>query len=117
MGVHYIIPEQSYNSDQVDPMITKLTRNDMYQPEFDALGLSPVTLGEFIGCNFTTQSALPTVSGYRARYSEYKSRVSKCHGPFQSGGSLDYWTTPWVFGKGNIAAFNPGVYKISPDVS
>ena len=37
MGIHYIVPQQQYNNDQVDLFATKLVRNDFYQPSLTPL--------------------------------------------------------------------------------
>ena len=91
IGVHYVLPQSEYDSCFLDSFNTKLGVSDYYVPEYDALGLQPITVGQ-IGDALKNAVPLTQVLGYQSRYMEYKSRVDVCHGQFASNGALKAWS-------------------------
>ena len=111
IGCHHVEYNVLYRNDSIDKQLTKLTRNDMYIPEFDNLGLQPLTRGE-ISC--TVAADQDDVLGYHARYSEYKTSKSVAHGQF-SNGSLSAWAA--VFNPDqSTGILRPSTYKFNPAV-
>ena len=63
-------------------------------PSYDNLGLQPILQGQ-VYINPTYEGAdINSVSGYQARYLEYKTRLDEVHGQFQSKQSLRSWCMP-----------------------
>jgi hypothetical protein len=113
IGCHHVEYNVVYRNDSIDRMHTKLARNDMYIPEFDNLGLQPLTRAEVT--SITGQLAdIDDVIGYHARYSEYKTSKSVAHGQF-SNGNLSAWAA--VFNPDqSLGVLRPSTYKFNPKV-
>lgn len=103
MGIFSVVPECDYNSSMLSTFNQKINREHFFQPEFQDLGLQPVSSFELdFGSNAT--STTPQTLGYINRYSEYKTRVDTIHGEFQSfyqyagytrkNGTLSQWAAP-----------------------
>lgn len=103
MGIFSVVPECDYNSSMLSTFNQKINREHFFQPEFQDLGLQPVSSFELdFGSNATSTS--PQTLGYINRYSEYKTRVDTVHGEFQSfyqyqghtrmNGTLSQWVAP-----------------------
>ena len=103
MGIFSVVPECDYNSSMLSAFNQKINREHFFQPEFQDLGLQPVSSFELdFGSNAT--STTPQTLGYINRYAEYKTRVDTIHGEFQSfyqyagytrkNGTLSQWAAP-----------------------
>lgn len=95
IGMHYFIPDAEYDSSFIEDFNSKLDRSDYFMPEYDSLGMMPL-MSKNLPFDCSTITGLPdlnTVLGYQARYLEYKTRVNKVHGLFQSKASLRSWVT------------------------
>lgn len=74
MAVYYAIPEVSYSMADVHDKLNDFTnRLDLYQPEFDHLGMQPVyTYEAFNKRAFEGRNALSYMIGWQYRYEQYK---------------------------------------------
>lgn len=96
MGIFSILPECDYQSDQIDPFITKLKREDFFVPEFADLGKQPTPIYQF---KFNKDTDMSKVLGWNLRYSEYKTSLDMVHGVFNSDDkfqnqSYNAWVAP-----------------------
>lgn len=73
-----------------DKELTKTTPQDFMIPEFDNIGMQPVSVSE-LGKGISNPR-FSDIRGYVPRYSEYKTSVDQIHGVFQS--TLPNWVTP-----------------------
>ena len=87
MCIYSLIPMVAYDSWGIDPMVQKLKRFDFFTPEFENLGLQPLSVSSIT--RVTHKSGL--VIGWQPRYSEYKTARDVNHGSFV--GSLRGFTT------------------------
>ena len=117
MGIHYMDLEPEYASSRLDLFNTKLSQNDFYQPEYDNLGMQPLTGAEFGGGSNAFGTNVQSL-GWQPRYAEYKSCVNVCHGPFAKYGSVANWgpLSYWASCR-QITSFEPKLLnKIYPNV-
>lgn len=117
MGIHYMDLEPEYASSRLDLFNAKLSQNDYYQPEYDNLGMQPLTGAEFGGGPNAFGTNVQSL-GWQPRYAEYKSSVNVCHGPFAKYGSVDNWgpLSYWASCR-QITSFEPKfLNKIYPNV-
>ena len=117
MGIHYMDLEPEYASSRLDLFNAKLSQNDFYQPEFDNLGMQPLTGAEFGGGPNAFGSNVQSL-GWQPRYAEYKSCVNVCHGPFAKYGSAGKWgpLSYWASCR-QLTSFDPKLLnKIYPNV-
>lgn len=79
MCIVTIVPQSGYDSYMLDKKLTKGSSPfDYWTPEFDSVGLQPITASELNFCARKGSLKGCNVSlGYHARYSEYKYMVSK----------------------------------------
>lgn len=95
MCIASYLPESEYSSNALDKANTLYEQFDYFTPEFQNIGLEPVTLkdqalgrfdtGDFSGIKSTD---LNQVIGYAPRYWMYKSAVDKVFGEFKQTYSL-----------------------------
>lgn len=98
MGIFYILPETDYSSKQTpDPFIFKTDGTKFFKPEFADLGSQPVPMYELFGPSYMSHPNYQ-IFGYTNRYSEYKSRVDKISGEFNT--DLNAWVTPRQYSNG-----------------
>lgn len=98
MAIMSIVPESEYNSVSLDKDKTLIEPFDYYTPEFQNLGLEPVTHKELN----LLQTGFNDVVGYAPRYYCYKNSYDKVHGEFchHNGyfanwrGQFENWATP-----------------------
>ena len=90
MAIHYMDLEPEYASSRLDLFNAKLSQNDYYQPEYDNLGMQPLSGAEFGGGSNAYGTSFVSL-GWQPRYAEYKSSVNICHGPFAKYGSVATW--------------------------
>ena len=117
MGIHYMDLEPEYASSRLDLFNAKLSQNDFYQPEYDNLGMQPLTGAEFGGGPNAFGSNVQSL-GWQPRYAEYKSCVNVCHGPFAKYGSEGKWgpLSYWASCR-QLTSFEPKLLnKIYPNV-
>lgn len=137
MCIASYLPEAEYSSNSLDKANTLYEQFDYFTPEFQNIGLEPVTLkdqavgrfdtGDFVGI---TENVLNQVIGYAPRYWMYKSAVDKVFGEFKTTfslvvrdgtagyfdeGSLAPWVAPreeYVIGSNRSLA----TFYVSPNV-
>lgn len=106
MGIAYVIPKRNYDSFFVDAFNVKSLPSDYFQPEFENLGLQPLSLyqmnssivgiptqGHAVANTTKRDSFNNLILGYQPRYSEYKISVDENHSEFNTGGSLSAFVT------------------------
>lgn len=119
MCIYHAVPLVDYNIDGADPQLQRVAITDFPQPAFDSLGLESVPLTSL------TSSAVGLSSdensdyflGYSLRYPDFKTRVDRITGAFQT--TLKNWVAPisWLNiltahrGQG---AFNYLSFKVRP---
>lgn len=113
IGLFYIRVEAQYNSFGIDEHNVHLEASDYYIPEFQNVGLAPVYHRTFNQMQVSPEGPQSSqVLGYAPRYIEYKTAISKIHGPlFHSislygglsypvlpipDGLFNHWTVPRV---------------------
>lgn len=110
MCIYSLVPDAYYDSTKVDPMVTKLSRFDFFTPEFENLGLQPLS-DYHISC-FTDGNN--QVIGYQPRYSEYKTALDVNHGQFCRGDSLSYWCCGRFRESSSFPYIDQNSFKIDP---
>lgn len=122
IGIFSILPESDYQSNKLDPFVTKNGRSDFFQPEFEDLGKQPVPLCQLNYFYGTNQSI---VLGYGTRYQEYKTSVDTIHGVFNSAANIgdkeNQSYNAWVAPRNNFnstftQAFRKSDLMVRPDV-
>ena len=97
MAISYFVPDLSYDSLHHDPFLTKHSRNDFFQPEFENLGLQPVYQKYISWSVFTDPSQADVANNilrfYQTRYQEYKTDVDRNFGLFNRGCLLSPFTS------------------------
>lgn len=86
MGVAYAMPRTSYDMHGCDEWSTKLTRDQLIQPEFMNLGLEPVymwMLRRGVASLDGVNTYNNTLLGYRPRQQVYKLSIDGNHGEFR----------------------------------
>lgn len=89
MGVAYALPRTSYDALGCDEWLTKLNREQLFQPEFENLGLEPVYMWQLK--RWFNPSLSPEANntinnqliGYRPRNQVYKLSADLNHGEFR----------------------------------
>lgn len=71
MCIYSMLPEATYEGIGLDFMNAKILRDDYFTPEYENVGMVPVSMD-----NFRLQ-ALPSVNGFAARYYEYKVNIDR----------------------------------------
>lgn len=97
MCISSFVPEADYNGSYAIDRNNRLFEPfDFFTPEFQNLGLEPVSLENFNGDNEESRNL--SVVGYAPRYWNYKTAIDKIHGGFTGveGGLTDVGLTNWV---------------------
>lgn len=117
MCIYSVVPTAEYTAEGLDKANTLIEHFDFWNPEFDNLGLEPVTFSQFCASNLPitggagTLNKLNSVIGYAPRNLYLKTAIDKVHGQFVSlvaetgdqsdfDGVFAHWVTP------RINAFN-----------
>lgn len=87
MTVMYIQPETKYNSYGIENYSQKTEQFDFYQPDFQNLGLAPVTTVDYNV--FLYQDHTPKVLNYLSRYFDYKTSLNKAYGEFYNSSPFE----------------------------
>lgn len=120
MCIYHAVPLVDYSIDAADPQLQRVGISDFPQPAFDSLGLESVPLSSL------TSSVQPSAGGedydaflgYSLRYPDYKTRVDRITGAFQT--TLKNWVAPvsWANlktpARGTIA-FTYLSFKVRPN--
>jgi len=115
IGIHSVRPNVCYDASGIDHFNKVLDRSDFFLPEYEDLGLEPLTADEVSDVETLTPTTINNVLGYRARYSAYKSRVSRCYGQFASDGVDSSWVAPYRPRPLSMAGlFTYAKYKVCP---
>lgn len=110
MCIYSLIPDMQYDSTRVDPFVYKQERSDFFIPEFENLGMQPLT-----ALSVTDKgNGHLSVLGYQPRYSEYKTALDINHGQFIAGAPLEYWSVGRSRAGDTLNTFNIASLKINP---
>ena len=121
MCIYSLVPAMQYDSSRLDPFVAKLQRGDFFIPEFENLGMQPLS-SPFITTSFSlfNKDGSPVLLGWQPRYSEYKTALDVNHGQFMYDHPLGFWTiskgrTFYGWDKKNSQfSFDISQLKISP---
>ncbi len=121
MCIYSLVPAMQYDSSRLDPFVAKLQRGDFFIPEFENLGMQPLS-SPFITTSFAlfNKDNSPVLLGWQPRYSEYKTALDVNHGQFMYDHPLGFWTiskgrTFYGWDKKNSQfSFDISQLKISP---
>lgn len=93
MCIYSLVPAMQYDSSRLDPFVAKLQRGDFFIPEFENLGMQPLS-SPFITTSFAlfNKDNSPVLLGWQPRYSEYKTALDVNHGQFLYDHPLGFWT-------------------------
>ena len=93
MCIYSLVPAMQYDSSRLDPFVSKLQRGDFFIPEFENLGMQPLS-SSFISTSFAlfNSDKTPVLLGWQPRYSEYKTALDVNHGQFMYDHPLGFWT-------------------------
>lgn len=95
MCIYSVVPEAEYDSDGIDRCNQMVDAFDYFTPEFENLGFEAVSIKDINDAPVLSNTNIGQgVLGYAPRYYGYKTRVDRVHGVFQTGRSLNAWTTP-----------------------
>lgn len=83
MAVGYFIPRSQSDAYGCDEWLTKLNKEQFFQPEFDNLGLEPVYYWESHRANGPSTAPNNYIVGYRPRNQVYKADKDLNHGQFK----------------------------------
>ena len=119
MAISSILPEAEYNAFGIDRMNQLLESEDFFVPEYENLGLEPVSSCTFVN----TPSSVSQVIGYAPRYIGYKQKLDQCYGDFTTGHILAPWCSP-KFDVSNLLMtpgampltvlyVNPAIYNVN----
>lgn len=78
MSLCYFRPDAEYRATMMDKMNTKFEQFDFYTPEFENIGLQPITTVDYDFTDFQQRFML----GYAPNYWEYKTAIDKVHNGF-----------------------------------
>lgn len=84
----YIQPETKYNSYGIENYAQKTEQFDFYQPDFQNLGLAPVTTIDYNVFLYGADKT-PKVLSYLSRYYDYKTSVNKAFGEFYNSNPFE----------------------------
>lgn len=100
MCIASYVPDAEYNSYMCDKANTLFEPFDFFTPEFENIGLEPLTMSEY---NLTPPTELGSnhVLGYVPRYHQYKTAIDKVHGEFNGylnghGSGTNHSLIAWV---------------------
>jgi hypothetical protein len=86
MCIYSLVPQMQFDCTRLDPLVVKKDRFDFFTPEFENLGMQPLS-SRFIS-TFTDDINTDTVLGFQPRYSEYKTAIDINHGQFAKNDAL-----------------------------
>lgn len=119
MCIYHAVPLVDYNIDGADAQLQRIAITDFPQPAFDSLGLESVPLTSLTSSAVTlnNQDITDYFIGYSLRYPDFKTRIDRVSGAFQT--TLKNWVAPitWLNvltamrGQG---AFNYLSFKVRP---
>lgn len=119
MCIYHAVPLVDYNIDGADAQLQRIAITDFPQPAFDSLGLESVPLTSLTSSAATLddQEISDYFIGYSLRYPDFKTRIDRVSGAFQT--TLKNWVAPitWMNlltsmkGQG---AFNYLSFKVRP---
>lgn len=119
MCIYHAVPLVDYNIDGADAQLQRIAITDFPQPAFDSLGLESVPLTSLTSSAvaLNNQDITDYFIGYSLRYSDFKTRIDRVSGAFQT--TLKNWVAPitWLNvlsamkGQG---AFNYLSFKVRP---
>lgn len=119
MGISYFMIRSFYDSTRVDNFNMKFTKEDIFVPEFENLGLQPIYQMERFQASSNQSSSISfnnKILGYVPRYQEYKLGIDENHSFFNAGKPLQSFVNHTSL-KGNGNAGN-GVtlayFKVDP---
>lgn len=122
MCIYHVSLLPEYTSKLTDKFNMKSQYSDYVIPVLDNVGMQPIPMVEAVGALDFSSEVVPTADvyklpiGYVPRYAEYKTRVDKVFGSFDSGN--ENWVSP--FNRINNPAYASGslsydkFYKIDP---
>lgn len=122
MGIYHVSVLPEYTSKITDKFNMKTQFSDYVIPVLDNVGMQPIPMVEAVGALDFSHEVAPTADVYKApigyvpRYAEYKTKVDKVLGSFDSGN--ENWVSP--FNRINNPAYSSGslsydkFYKIDP---
>lgn len=96
MGIYSLLPEAEYNALGVDRMNQLLEREDFFIPEYQNLGLEPVSAATFFCGELSGGNT--NLLGYAPRYWGYKQKFDQCFGEMMhthdKTGLYSHWCSP-----------------------
>ena len=96
MGIYSLLPEAEYNAVGIDRMNQLLEREDFFIPEYQNLGLEPVSAATFFCGQISGGST--NLLGYAPRYWGYKQKFDQCFGDMMhthdKTGLYSHWCSP-----------------------
>lgn len=119
MGISYFMIRSFYDSTRVDNFNMKFTKEDIFVPEFENLGLQPIYQMERKQNPANDAAAIAynnKILGYVPRYQEYKLGIDENHSYFNAGKPLQSFVNHTSL-KGNNNAGNGvslGYFKVDP---
>lgn len=112
MCIYSLVPQLQYDCTRIDPMVQKINRFDFFTPEFENLGLQPLSVE-----NVSTIAKTPgKVLGYQPRYSEYKTALDINHGQFCYKDALSYWSVGRFRKQVGLDGLTLSLLKINPNM-
>lgn len=81
MGIYSVIPQLDYASSGLDPVVVKSDISDFFIPEFDRLGLEPMS-EYLLSSNQDNAQDTSQMLAYAPRYIGYKTGKDTIHGDF-----------------------------------
>lgn len=105
LGLSYFMIRSSYDSFSLDNFNFKFSKEDLFVPEFENLGLQPIYKKEVY---LKHDSIAPNaILGYVPRYQEFKLGIDKNHGEFRTEGALSSFVnhtnikSQWIVSSSN----------------
>lgn len=124
IGIYHVSVLPEYTSKLTEKFNLKTRYSDYVIPVLDNVGMQAIPMVEAVGALDFSREVVPTADvytvpiGYVPRYAEYKTRVDKVLGSFDSGN--ENWVSP--FNRINNPAYSSGslsydkFYKIDPHI-
>lgn len=119
MCIYHAVPLVDYNIDGADAQLQRIAITDFPQPAFDSLGLESVPLTSLTSSAVTlnNKDISDYFVGYSSRYSDFKTRIDRVLGAFQT--TLKNWVAPitWLnilTAQRGQGAFNYLSFKVRP---
>nr|DAT88291.1 MAG TPA: Major capsid protein [Microviridae sp.] len=119
MCIYHAVPLVDYNIDGADPQLQRIAISDFPQPAFDSLGMEsvPLTALTASAISLNEDSLLDYFVGYSLRYPDFKTRIDRISGAFQT--TLKNWVAPinWLnilTAQRGQGAFNYLSFKVRP---